>query len=407
MPSDPPAPLDAVVAGGGLSGLCLAARLAVGGWADRRVLVVDDGGATAARSWGFWAPASAAPDPAVARSFRRLRIHAAGRTRLLDLEPYRYQVVRRAHLHRVVSELISGCPGFTMATGRVGEIRDGGDEAVVDVGGQRIRSRWVFDSVTRPAESAPDAWLAFTGWQVRCDRPVFDPEVPVLFDFRTEQGDGSRFVYVLPDDPYRALVEVTAFVPRHAATPSPSERDVALATYLREVLAVDNYDVVRREAAVLALVTHPHRRAGRRVLRIGAAGGLIKASTGYAYTRIQRDSAAIVASLIGHGHPFAAPRQRRRHRLLDRVLLTVLDREPALLQDSFARLFDGAPAARVLRFLDEDTGVGEELRLISTLRAGPFGAAAWAALRAARRRRRSVAGGRDGAPGTSACPDRT
>jgi flavin-dependent dehydrogenase len=33
---------DAVVTGGGLSGLSLAARLATGGWRNRRVLVVDD-----------------------------------------------------------------------------------------------------------------------------------------------------------------------------------------------------------------------------------------------------------------------------------------------------------------------------------------------------------------------------
>ena len=114
------------------------------------------------------------------------------------------------------------------------------------------------------------------------------------------------------------------------------------------------------------------RRGGRRVLAIGARGGLVKASTGYAYQRIQRDSAAIAASLMRHGHPFGGPPPHRRHRLLDAVLLEVLDRDPSRLEQVFARLFAANPVDRVLRFLDEDTTVRDELRLIASLPPAPF-----------------------------------
>jgi len=33
---------------------------------------------------------------------------------------------------------------------------------------------------------------------------VFDPQTPTLFDFRTPQASGSRFVYLLPEDRHRA-----------------------------------------------------------------------------------------------------------------------------------------------------------------------------------------------------------
>ena len=39
---------------------------------------------------------------------------------------------------------------------------------------------------------------------------------------------------------------------------------------------------------------------------------------------------------------------------------------------AFARLFLDQPAARVLRFLDEDTGPGDELRLIAALPPLPY-----------------------------------
>src|SRR5215207_977382 len=166
---------DAVIAGGGLSGLSLAAHLATGGWRDHSVLVIDDIAARpSAVCWGFWSAAPGLLDPAVSRRYRQVRIHAAGTAHVVPLGPYRYQVVRRPDLYRVVMGLLDGCPGFAVRQGRVECLRDG-----------------------------VDARLAFTGWEVRCDRPVFDPRTPILFDFRTPQVGGARFVYVLPHDAHR------------------------------------------------------------------------------------------------------------------------------------------------------------------------------------------------------------
>ena len=123
---------------------------------------------------------------------------------------------------------------------------------------------------------------------------------------------------------------------------------------------------------MLPLRSRLGRRRSGRVLAIGARGGLVKASTGYAYQRIQRDSAAIAASLARCGHPFDLPRPRRRHPVLDAVLLDVLDRQPAQLERAFARLFLANPAERVLRFLDEETSVRDELRLIASLPPLPY-----------------------------------
>ncbi len=188
---------------------------------------------------------------------------------------------------------------------------------------------------------------------------------------RTVPG-GSRFVYVLPDDPYRALVELTGFVPSQVRPPTGAQRRDALAGYLSEVLHAKDFEVVRTESAVLPLRTRPGPRGHGRVLRIGAAAGLVKASTGYAYQRIQRDSAAIARSLARYGHPFATPAPPRRYRLLDAVLLDVLDADPAALELAFATLFRAFPAEFVLRFLDEDSAVRDDLRLMASLPPLPY-----------------------------------
>lgn len=372
---------DAVIAGGGLSGLSLAAHLAAGGWADRSVLLVDDGGTgSSATSWAFWSSRPGLLDSAVSQTFRQVSIHAGGASLVLSLGAYRYGVVRRPDLYRVATSELAGCPGFVVRTGRVERVGDGTDLAEVTVGGERLSSSWVFDSVTpAPRHPPADARLAFTGWEVHCDRPTFDPHTPILFDFRTPQVDSARFVYVLPDGPHRALVELTEFVPRHARPSTPPDRCAALAAYLRDVLGSRAYAVERTESAVLPLRAHPPSRVGCRVLRIGARAGLVKATTGYAYQRIQHDSAAIARSLVRHDHPFDVPAPRRRHRLLDTLFLDALDRQPAQLERAFTLLFTANPVERVLRLLDEDSSLRDELRLISCMPPAPY-------LRAAARR---------------------
>ena len=129
---------------------------------------------------------------------------------------------------------------------------------------------------------------------------------------------------------------------------------------------------VRREGGRLPLQPPPRRPAAGHVLPIGVAGGMLKASTGYAYARIQRDSAAIARSLVRHDHPFALPTGRRRHAFLDAVLLDVLAAEPHRLERAFLQLFARNSGDRVLHFLDEETSIGQEALLVATLPPGPF-----------------------------------
>jgi lycopene beta-cyclase len=366
--------VDAVIVGGGLSGLSLAAHLAANGWGDRSVLVVDDPRVRpSAVSWGFWSAEPGLLGAAASRTYEQVRVHTAGTSHLLPLGRYRYRVVQRPDLRTAVHTILGQAPGFRFLDGHAEQVYDDGDSACVTVDNHTIRCGWAFDSVTAPPAGSPaDARLAFAGWEIRCARPVFDPATPVLFDFRTPQAGGSRFVYILPDDPYRALVELTEFVPRRARPPSLVERHTALAEYLTTVLHCGDYHISRAESAVLALRTHPTRRATGRVLAIGASAGLVKASTGYAYQRIQQDSAAITKSLVQFGHPFSIRPTRRRYRLLDAVLLDVLDRDPPQLELAFDRLFEANPADRVLRFLDEDSSPMDVLRLMASLPPAPY-----------------------------------
>ncbi|NUT53887.1 MAG: lycopene beta cyclase, partial [Saccharothrix sp.] len=271
-----------VIAGGGLSGLSLAAHLAV---ADHRrpVVVVDDGSRPLeTMTWASWSAGPGLLDAAASRWFDQIRVHVRGRTTVLRLGRYRYRVVRGEDLLAVVHRYTDPLRHFTYQRGHVDGRTDGG--LVVD--GQFLRARWVFDSVIGPAdEPPPDGELVFRGWRVASERPVFDPEIPTLFDFRTPQVRGASFVYVLPEDAHHALVEHTSFVVPGTPPDEAAQRD-ALAEYLTEVAGAGDYEVGREEHAVLPLRAAEAPRRHGHVLTIGALGGLLKASTGFAYQRV-------------------------------------------------------------------------------------------------------------------------
>lgn len=375
-----PRRVDVVIAGGGLSGLSLAAHLAAAGWRDRKVLVVDDPTAgSPATCWGSWTTGSGLLDSTASQSYRALRMYAAGKPAVLPLRHYRYQLVRRADLASAVASSVAGCPGFIFHNGRVHAVREDASGVDVVIDTDTVRADWVFDSTgTTLRQAAPaDAWMAFTGWEVRSVTPVFDPHSPVLFDFRTPQADGARFVYVLPDSSRQALVELTEFVPGRggAPAPPPEQQRAALTAYLTDVLHCVDFEVTRTESAVLPLRVRPPERGRGRVVAMGAQAGLVKASTGYAYQRIQRDSQAIAASMVEHGHPFDVPARRWRHELLDAVLLRVLERDPRQVELAFARLFTRLGADAMFCFLDEDNTLAQDLRAMTCVQPLPFLAA--------------------------------
>jgi lycopene beta-cyclase len=109
-----------------------------------------------------------------------------------------------------------------------------------------------------------------------------------------------------------------------------------------------------------------------RVRRIGIPAGMLKASTGYAVTRILEDTSRIVRALEERGHPLVRPPSSALYRFLDGVFLELWTRFPAQMPAVFAALFARVPVDRVLRFLDERTSGLEVVALVARLPVQPF-----------------------------------
>ncbi|MBX2800709.1 MAG: AI-2E family transporter [Myxococcales bacterium] len=349
------------IIGGGVSGSSLAIRLVRRGLGS---VVLVDSAPERPRTLCFWKGDALPFEALISHRWSSLRIRGSGREHTLPLRHRRYCLLDAASLRRLAAEEVEAAGGRVLRATAT-SVRESADEVLVETDDPSmplVRARWAYDS--RPPEaSCPEMQQSFVGWWITTPSPVFDEQVATLMDFPSDReacGDGVRFFHVLPVSAHRAFVTAVAV--------APDRQTVQLERYLRDGLGLQEWSVDSEESGHTDLVTvAASRRVGQRRLRIGNAGGLLKASTGYAFMSIQRDSDAIVASLQRTRHPFELPRRRWGARFLDRVLLRVIAVRGQRTERVFVGLFEAGRVGRILDFLDERTSVLAALPLFLRL----------------------------------------
>lgn len=355
---------EVAIVGAGAAGLALACRLGEQGRPDVVLVEAPPGPHSAPeRTWcswgadGYWADA-------VSARWDRMSIHAhGGDLRTYDLAPLDYTMIRSRDYARVAAARLAGT-AVRRVEALVTRVEDGPSRALVH--GTDLSARWVFDTrPTRPAAPGRVALLQhFRGWFVRTSDDAFDPGVAGLMDFRPPQPPGGvAFGYVLPTSRREALVEYTEFSRSVLTTP---QYDAALRDYTGR-LGLPTFEVVGTEQGVIPMTDASFpRRIGRRVFRLGAAGGATRPSTGYTFNAAQRQAAAVAQALWDGRDPCPPPAYPWRHLQMDALLLRALDGGALDGAAFLADLFVRHPAERVLRFLDGQSTAREELEVMAS-----------------------------------------
>jgi lycopene beta-cyclase len=353
---------DYIIVGGGAAGLSLACRMARSPLRERSILVVDRSlAARRSRTWAFWADRPTLFDGAVCRSWRQLQVSSHLGSRLLDLGRYRYKVIRGADFYRFAHERLARYPNIECLRGNVVRIEDGPGGASVKLDAGEYLGSWVFDSRFSLADFRPDPArrylkMQFRGWEIETPDDRFDPERPIFLDFRTPQdgrlpGGEMRFLYMLPYSRREALVEHVACADRVL---DGDEHRRALESYIRDRLGVEQHRIIAQEYGTSPMTGYRFpRRTGRHIMSIGVPAGMLKPTTGFAFMRIQRDSAAIVRSLLRQGQPFDVPATGWVYRLCDSLLLYGMARHGRRMGSLLSAFFKYGSAERILSFLDE------------------------------------------------------
>jgi len=366
---------DYLIAGAGAAGLSLALRLADSGkLKDKKIILIDrEDKRENDRTWCYWERGKGYFDSILHHSWTWLRMEGDGDSLQREISPYRYKMLRAADFYAYAIARLEHEGRLSIIRAEVQRIESMPEETRVHTDQGIYRGQWCFSSIRdygldRERNHYLDQY--FKGWFIRTQAASFRQEEAHFMDFRTRQEGETRFFYVLPKDPFHALVEIALFTRQPLTEEQCDER---LETYLRDYWGLDPgaYTKEQEETGVIPMTDAPFRRRVHRTIYVGMAGGDTRASTGFTFLNIQRRVEGIVQALERGTDP-GRVRESGRFRFYDRVLLRVLEERRYPGDRLFLRLFRRNPMQRVLAFLQGDSHPWEEVRLMLTVPIGVF-----------------------------------
>lgn len=368
---------DYIIIGAGAAGLSLLLRMIDSGILEKkRLLLVEKQPKTSNdRTWCFWEQGNGYFEQVVHKEWKDLRFYDDQGPLVLDIAPYSYKMIRGIDFYKHCLSRINAHPSIDIVYGEAVLNSKPSAVATLSIDGKEVDTgnAIIFNSVftpPSPANGGIHLLQHFKGWMIETSSPFFDAQSATLMDFRVDQKEGASFVYVLPLDSNKALVEYTLFTGRLL---EPAQYDEGLKNYLDTFLQPGEYRVMEEEFGVIPMTTHPFPfLAGAGVYNIGTAGGQTKASTGYTFQFIQKQADQIVGWLKQGKDLKTLPAPPSRFHFYDSVLLHLLEKGEPPCKEVFSRLFRRNKASGVFRFLDNESQLVQEMRLMSTLQFFPF-----------------------------------
>ena len=365
-----------IITGAGCAGSSLLMRMMQNPFfADKKILVIDQSPKTENdRTWCFWEKDAGLFESLIHHSWPRADFFSNSFSGTLTLSPYRYKMIRGIDLYTFVQNESARHANIEWRYERVLSITSTNSQATVILETQSFTADYVFNSILFEPFSIPAGkhflWQHFYGWMIQTTKPCFNPQTATLMDFRVSQQEGTTFMYVMPTSATTALVEYTLFTEKLL---EKEAYEKALEEYIVSTLGISAYAVSHKEVGKIPMTNTYFPKQEGRIVYIGIAGGQAKGSSGYAFQFIQKRTKQIIQSLIDQ-QPLLSTSSfaDKKFALYDSVLLHILHYHKMQGAEIFARIFQKNSPQRVLRFLDNETSLWEDLQIMRSLPAAIF-----------------------------------
>ena len=366
---------DYIICGGGCAGLSLAMKFTDKEWAEKKILIIDsDLKNINDRTWCSWITREDFFTDIQRTFWNHIYFYGPGISKKLDTAPYQYRMVRGIDFYKKADILLSNSGNIKRVVDRITAINEFKNHVEIITTKGKYKAKMIFKSYfDGKIDKKKNLYVDqhFKGFFIRTEKPVFDSKSATFMDFRIPQCNEVRFMYVLPEDEYSALVELAIFSNEIL---SQEDYDNVLKAYIKEKLQIEEYIIEETEFGIIPMTNYPfYKHDTKNIVHIGTAAGTVKPSSGFAFIRIQEHTDAIMDCLKKGIHPSKAQQVFKPiFKLMDSTLLDVFLIQKKSGAEIFAQLFRGNTPAKVFKFLDEKTGPWETLTIITKVKWPPF-----------------------------------
>jgi lycopene beta-cyclase len=369
-----------IICGGGMSGLSLAYYLQNSKLGNKQIFIIEPQEKNKNdRTWAFWESEKGTFEDILYKKWNFVNFRdASNKIQKLDIGNYQYKLLRGIDFYNFVIAELRKSTNIHFIKDSVISIQDSDEYAIVKTeSGQTYQAEFVFDSTYKLKLNIPknhNLLQHFKGLVIRTQKPVFDPTLPEMMDFGVEQYNECRFMYVLPFDEHTAIVEYTLFTEKLL---EEKEYDAELKKYITKKLQITDYEVIEDEFGIIPMSDEATNEfPSKHIVRIGTAGGYTNPATGYTFQNTQKRLKAIVEQLEKTGSPVIKTLWfKKRFSFYASVLLNVLEQKRLPAVDIFARLYERNSASQIFKFLDGETNLWEEIKIMNSTKKMNFLAA--------------------------------
>lgn len=356
-----------IFTGTGLAALMTVYKMTQSGkFKDKSILLLDENPKkTNDRTWCFWGKEESIWESVISKKWDSALFANENFKRNLDLQPYQYNKIEGLDFYNFVFELLSKEKNITFLNEKVTDINELKNHVFVATETNEFTCDQVFNSIynkktTNNQTKFPVLQQHFIGWYIKTTAAVFNPEQATFMDFSVAQKGNTRFMYVLPTLANEALLEYTLF--SHKLL-EKKEYENEIENYIQK-LGIKNYEIIQKEQGSIPMSCYPFwKKNTKKVLNIGTAGGWTKASTGYTFRYSDKHSTRLV-TFLEKDFELKKFHKKNKFWFYDLLLLDILDRHNELGATIFSSMFRKGNPALIFKFLDEETSLIEDIKVI-------------------------------------------
>ena len=367
---------DYIIAGSGCAGLSLLHKiLQTPSLQNKSILVIDkDQKKSNDRTWCFWEKNPGPFESIVYAKWNKLEFLSTDFKKKLNLESYTYKMIQGIDFYNFIINYAKKFKNVSFVQESINSIDNIDKKAVLKTTKNTYTANYIFNSTNlfNPEINEQNSLLQhFKGWLIKTEKPVFNPEIGRLMDFRVSQENGATFMYVLPSSSTKALIEYTLFSPSTLKQETYVEE---LKKYIKEVLKIEKYTIEHEEFGIIPMsLAKFEQNPKQNIINIGTSGGYTKASSGYTFQFIQKNVIDIVKNLKTGKNPVQKLSFKNKiYQWYDRTLINVLLTKKMTGKEVFTIMFTKNPAHKILAFLGNESSISEDLLIMKSFPKIPF-----------------------------------
>jgi len=369
---------DYIIAGSGCAGLSLLYQILNDPILNKKnILVIDKiTKVTNDRTWCYWESEKGPFDSIVSHEWKTLEFVTSDFTQRFDLEHYSYKMIKGINFYNIVLSLAKKFENVKFKFEKIEKIQTEHNYAFVQTENAKYISEYVFNStnIFNPKINSGNSLLQhFEGWVIKTENPTFNNKIGTLMDFRLNQRHGATFMYVLPTTSNEALIEYTLFSEK---TLEKEQYKTEIENYIRDYLKIEQYEITHKEFGIIPMSLAQFSRnptSGEKIINIGTAGGFTKASSGYTFQFIQKNTEKIISNLRKGNYP--NPKITFRDKMFqwyDRTVLEVIISQKMTGKEIFSIMFKKLPPEKILAFLGNESKFIDDIKIMNSLPKIPF-----------------------------------